>query len=155
MLLSYGADPNIRVYGEMGTNATLRPPLAELLASNDNVQLEEVQLLLKFGARVIMKTQFRDPDGLLNCLNNLSYDSTVFQLLLDASDEFDPCMIRRNKDLTIKQRSSLLDRSSKPLTLQHITRSFLRRYFKQKMPESVPQLEVPQVLREYLLFEIY
>lgn len=31
MLLSYGADPNIRVYGEPGTNAALRPPLAELL----------------------------------------------------------------------------------------------------------------------------
>lgn len=155
MLLSYGANPNIRVYGEMGTNATLRPPLAELLVSNDNIQLEEVQLLLKFGARVIMKTQFRDPDGLLNCLNNLSYDSTVFQLLLDAAEEFDPCMIRRNKDITIKQRSNLLDKSSKPLSLQHITRSFFRRHFKQKMPESVPQLEIPQMLREYLLFEIY
>lgn len=155
MLLSYGADPNIRVYGEMGTNAALRPPLAELLASNDNILLEEVQLLLKFGARVIMKTQFRDPDGLLNCLNNISYDSPVFQLLLDAADEFDPCMIRRNQHLTIKQRSNLLEKSSKPLTLQHISRSFYRRYFGQKMPESVPRLEIPQILREYMLFELY
>lgn len=40
MLLSYGANPNIRVYGEMGSNAILRPPLAELLSSNDNVLLE-------------------------------------------------------------------------------------------------------------------
>ena len=40
MLLSYGANPNIRVYGEMGSNAILRPPLAELLSSNDNVSLE-------------------------------------------------------------------------------------------------------------------
>lgn len=85
MLLSYGADPNILVYGEAGTNAALRPPLAELLIrydtatvfsigftmntcfSNDNVQLEEVKLLLKHGARVIFKTQFRTPEGLLNC----------------------------------------------------------------------------------------
>lgn len=40
MLLSYGADPNVRVYGEAGTNATLRPPLAELLISNDNLLVE-------------------------------------------------------------------------------------------------------------------
>lgn len=40
MLLSYGANPNVRVFGEMGSNATLRPPLAELLSSNDNVTLE-------------------------------------------------------------------------------------------------------------------
>lgn len=40
MLLSYGANPNIRVYGEMGSNAILRPALAELLSSNDNVTLE-------------------------------------------------------------------------------------------------------------------
>ena len=52
MLLSYGADPNLRVYGDAGTNAVLRPPLAELLASNEKVGLDELYLLLKFGARV-------------------------------------------------------------------------------------------------------
>jgi hypothetical protein len=155
MLLSYGSNPNVRVYGEMDTNATLRPPLAELLVSNENVQLEEVQLLLKFGARVIMKTQFRDPDGLLNCLNNLTYDHPVFQLLLDASEEFDPCMIRRNQQITVKQRSALLEKSSKPLSLTQISRSFFRKYFGSKMPESVPQLEIPHMLHKYLLFETY
>lgn len=48
MLLSYGANPNVRVYGEMGSNATLRPPLAELLSSNDNVTLEVCRTNLKF-----------------------------------------------------------------------------------------------------------
>lgn len=51
MLLSYGVNPNIRVYGEAG-NASLRPPLAELLISNDQVNSEEVKLLLKHGAKV-------------------------------------------------------------------------------------------------------
>lgn len=155
MLLSYGSNPNVRVYGEMDTNATLRPPLAELLVSNENLQLEEVQLLLKFGARVIMKTQFRDPDGLLNCLNNLTFESPVFQLLVDAAEEFDPCMIRRNQQLTVKQRNSLLEKSSKPLSLTQITRSFFRKYFGSKMPENVPRLEIPHMLHKYLLFETY
>lgn len=51
MLLSYGADPNMRVYGEDG-ESTLRSPLAELLASNENPKQEEILLLLRYGARV-------------------------------------------------------------------------------------------------------
>ena len=155
MLLSYGANPNIRVFGEMGSNATLRPPLAELLISNDNVQLEELKLLLKHGARVIMKTQFRDPDGLLNCLSHLTGDSPVFLHLLEAAEEFDPCMIRRNPHLNLRQRSLLLEKSSQPLSLQVLCRSFYRKLFGRELPEKVPSLEIPHMLHKYLLYETY
>lgn len=155
MLLSYGANPNIRVYGEVGTNATLRPPLAELLMSNENVQLEELKLLLKHGARVIMKTQFRDPDGLLNCLTNLTGDSPVFIHLLESAEEFDPCMIRRNPHLNLRQRSLLIAKSSSPLSLQSLSRAFFRKRFGQALPHKVPSLEIPQMLRKYLLYETY
>lgn len=155
MLLSYGANPNIRVYGEMGTNATLRPPLAELLISNDNVQLEEVKLLLRHGARVIMKTQFRDPDGLLNCLSNLTGDSPVFTHILESAEEFDPCMIRRNPHLNLRQRSLLLEKSSAPLSLQSTSRIFFRKLFGRELPEKVSSLDIPQMLHKYLLYETY
>lgn len=155
MLLSYGSNPNLRVYGEMGSNATLRPPLAELLISNDNVQLEEVKLLLKHGARVIMKTQFRDPDGLLNCLSNLTGDSPVFIHLLESTEEFDPCMIRRNPHLNLRQRSLLLEKSSAPLSLQSLCRSFYRKLYGRELPEKIPSLEVPTMLHKYLLYETY
>jgi len=173
MLLSYGSDPNLRVYGEMGTNATLRPPLAELLISNDNIMLDvsletvesshfftqcslqEVKLLLKHGARVIMKTQFRDPDGLLNCLSNLTGDSPIFRHLLESAEEFDPCMIRRNPHLNLRQRSLLLEKSSAPLSLQVITRAFFRKRLGRTLPEVVPSFEVPAMLHKYLLYETY
>lgn len=155
MLLSYGANPNIRVYGEMGTNATLRPPLAELLISNDNVLMEEVKLLLKHGARVIMKTQFRDPDGLLNCLSNLTGDSPVFLYLLESAEEFDPCMIRRNPHLNLRQRSLLLEKSTSPLSLQALSRTFFRKLFSRELPEKVPSLEISHMLHKYLLYETY
>lgn len=155
MLLSYGANPNIRVFGEMGTNATLRPPLAELLMSNENVQLDEVKLLLKHGARVIMKTQFRDPDGLLNCLTNLTGDSPVFTHLLESAEEFDPCMIRRNPHLNLRQRSLLIEKSSAPISLQSICRSYFRKLYGHQLPHKVPSLEVPQMLHKYLLYETY
>lgn len=155
MLLSYGANPNLRVFGEMGTNATLRPPLAELLISNDNVQMEEIKLLLKHGARVIMKTQFRDPDGLLNCLSHLTGDSPVFITLLESAEEFDPCMIRRNPHLNLRQRSLLLQKSSEPLSLQSLSRVFFRKLFGRELPSKVPSLDVPQMLHKYLLYETY
>ncbi|KAG5674749.1 hypothetical protein PVAND_004700 [Polypedilum vanderplanki] len=155
MLLSYGADPNVRIYGEMGSNAILRPPLAELLSSNDNVTLEEVKLLLKHGARVIMKTQFRDPDGILNCLTNLTSDSIVFKHLVESAEEFDPCMTRRTQHLTIKQRSMIMEKATNPLSLQAIVRAFFRRLFGKKLPEKVPQLEMPKMLYKYLLYETY
>jgi hypothetical protein len=155
MLLSYGADPNVRVYGEMGSNASLRPPLAELLSSNDNVTLEEVKLLLKHGARVIMKTQFRDPDGLLNCMNNLNCDSLVFKHLVESAEEFDPCMIRRTQHLTIKMRAMIMEKATQPLTLQATTRAFFRRLFGNTLPQKVPQLEMPKMLYKYLLYETY
>lgn len=153
MLLSYGADPNIRVYGEPGSNLILRPPLAELLASNENISSEELHLLLKHGARVVMKTQYRDPDGLLNCLGNLTPESVIFQTLLGASEEFDVCMIKRNNHLTDDQRNQLMERASSPLTLKAQSRTFFRKYFGRSLPSAVPELFVPHILRQFLLYE--
>lgn len=151
MLLSYGADPNLRVFGEQGSNSILRPPLAELLASNDNTTHEELGLLLRYGARVVMKTQFRDSDGLLNCLGNVS--ASLFQQLIECAEEFDPCMIRRNIHLNNEQKEALLARSSAPLTLKALCRANFRRILGRSLPESVPDLFIPQMLRRYLLYE--
>lgn len=110
MLLSYGSDPNLRVQDET-SNAILRPPLAELLASNENTTFEELRLLLRYGARVVIKTQFRDPDGLLNYIGNVS--EGIFGALVETAEEFDPCMIRRNVHLTEEQKRMLLEKASR------------------------------------------
>lgn len=151
MLLSYGADPNQRVCGEQGSNSILRPPLAELLASNENTTHEELGLLLRYGARVVMKTQFRDPDGLLNCLANVS--ASLFAQLTECAEEFDPCMIRRNIYLNNEQKEFLLTRASAPLTLKAMCRANFRRLLGRSLPESVPDLFIPHILRKYLLYE--
>lgn len=151
MLLSYGADPNLRVYGELGSNLILRPPLAELLASNENTSEEELQLLLRYGARVVMKTQFRDPDGLLNCLSNVS--PNLLTKLIECAEEFDPCMIRRNIHLTAEQKEQLLSKAAAPMTLKAMCRGNFRRIFGRSLPQSVPDLFIPVTLRKYLLYE--
>lgn len=151
MLLSYGSDPNQRVVGEHDTTTILRPPLAELLASNENVTFEELNLLLRYGARVVMKTQFRDPDGLLNCLANVS--PPMLDKLIECAEEFDPCMIRRNIYLTNEQKERLLRMSMRPLTLKALCRVQFRRMLGRKLCESVSELFVPVTLRAYLLYE--
>lgn len=154
MLLSYGADPNIRVSGgdEEGSSI-LRPPLAELLASNDSTTIEELNLLLKYGARVCLRTQFRDPDGLLNCLSKTPYYSSVFDALLEAAENFDIAMIKRNIHLTDGQRKKLLHKAKQPLPLKALARSHFRLLFGRYLPENVPSLLIPQTLKRYLLYE--
>lgn len=102
-----------------------------------------------------MKTQFRDPDGILNCLSNLTADSPVFQHLVESAEEFDPCMIRRTQHVTIKQRARLLEKATNPLSLQAISRTFFRRLYGRLLPEKIPQLEISKMLHKYLLYETY
>lgn len=174
MLLSYGADPNIRVVGDIATNAVLRPPLAELIASNEDVKPEELRLLMKYGARVsfpdiisklylqshlafppqvILKTQFRDPEGILNCLTHMDPESDSFRIILEAAEEFDPCMIRRNQQLNDDQRMLLLERATIPMPLKSRVRAHFRRLFGRSLPEFVPSLFIPKELQSYLLYE--
>ena len=99
-----------------------------------------------------MKTQFRDPDGLLNCLSSLTADDPVFDVLLHAAEEFDPCMIRRNAHISDEQRDLLLERGTNPLPLKAQVRTHFRRLFGRNLPEFVPSLFAPQTLKNYLLY---
>lgn len=61
VLLEKGADPNLVVISDDGM--PLKSPLGEYISSNTELDPKFVRLLLKFGARVIIKSQFRDPLG--------------------------------------------------------------------------------------------
>ncbi|CAH2056073.1 unnamed protein product, partial [Iphiclides podalirius] len=154
LLLESGADPNLKVLNEED-GAQLRPPLAEYLASNVQPSSDIVFLLLRYGARVIMKTQFRDPDGILNHLQNVTAEEYqhIFYLLLEAAEAFDLCMIKRNSTLTAIQKQTLIDRAKNPITLLAQTRIFFRKYFGTDLVNIVEKLEIPTTLHRYLLFE--
>lgn len=169
MLLERGADPNQKVYSDSADrNSQLRPVLVEYLASNDKPSVHIVNLLLRYGARVVMKTQFRDPDGVLNSLQNLPHPVTdddddgdddderngaLFFLLLQATESFDRCMIKRCMSLTARQRSALLQLSARPLPLRRLVRLHMHRWLPGQLPTVVHQLELPVTLRTYLLYD--
>nr|XP_049707311.1 ankyrin-3 isoform X4 [Helicoverpa armigera] len=153
ILLESGADPNLKVYNDEDATQ-LRPALAEYLASNTEPSAEIVALLLRYGARVIMKTQFRDPDGILNHLQNVTSEEYqhIFYLLLEAAEAFDLCMIKRNNSVTAVQKENLIQRAKTPISLLAQTRIFLRRYFKTTLVDIVQDIELPKILHQYLLF---
>ncbi|XP_064214435.1 ankyrin-3 isoform X1 [Tribolium castaneum] len=157
MLLKAGADPNLKVYNDLyDHNSQLRPVLVEYVASNTNPSLAVVNLLIRYGAKVVMKTQFRDPDGILNSLQNVisAKCDSIFFLLLEASESFDVCMIRRNSVITPEQKATLLELAKYPLSLRRQVRVFLRRLLGgNKLIDSVPSFELPKCLEKYLLFD--
>lgn len=80
-------------------------------------------------------------------------ESEAFRIVLDAAEEFDPCMIRRNRDLNDAQRMLLLERATTPISLKSRLRAHFRRMFGRNLPEFVPSLFIPRELQSYLLYE--
>ncbi|XP_016845855.1 ankyrin repeat and SOCS box protein 8 isoform X2 [Nasonia vitripennis] len=153
MLLERGADPNLVIRSEEGLS--LRPVLAEYVASNENPAVEVVSLLLKYGARVVIKTQFRDPHGILNSLQNTADKPRLLQALLDAAESFDPCMIRRSSSLTDAQKALVMEAARTPLPLTHQARLIVRKMCGPKLTKVVTRLQLPQSLHRYLLYDFY
>nr|CAD7257178.1 unnamed protein product [Timema shepardi] len=140
LLLSSGADPNMVIESDEGP--PLRPVLAEYISSNENPCPVVLNMLLRHGAKVVMKTQFRDPHGLLNYLQNLAQHPSLFITMLEAAESFDICMIRRSSFLTESQKQLLLQLATQPLPLRQQTRLFLRRYVGKNLPNAITPREI-------------
>lgn len=153
MLLERGADPNLVIRSDEGP--ALRPVLAEYVASNENPSVEVVALLLKYGARVVIKTQFRDPHGILNSLQNTADKPRLLKALLEAAESFDPCMIRRSSSLTDAQKALVMKAARTPLPLTHQARLIVRKLCGTKLPKIVRTLQLPQSLHRYLLYDFH
>lgn len=102
-----------------------------------------------------MKTQFRDGDGILNHLQNVTAEEHehIFYLLLEAAESFDLCMIKRNNVLTAAQKQTLIERAKTPISLIAQTRILLRKYLGPALVHEVPEFDIPQILQQYLVFE--
>ena len=151
LLLERGADPNKMIISDDGT--ALKPALGEYLTSNQVIDKNVVNLLMRHGAKVILKSQLRDPQGILNCLQNNGTQDELMLELLDAAESFDPPMIRRCPSFSSELRSIALDKSRNPSSLQHQCRLYLRKYLGTRLPGRIEELELPPTLASYLLFE--
>lgn len=152
LLLEHGADPNKVVISDDGM--PLKSVLGEYLSSNPELDQRVIKTLLRYGAKVIFKSQFRHPLGILNCLQSVAEDERLFSDLANTAEDFDPPMIRRCSALSSEQKEFLLQLSRNPYSLQHQTRLFLRRLLGKQLPLIVDHLGLPRILTHMLLFEI-
>lgn len=98
-----------------------------------------------------MKTQSRDPLGILNYLHNIPDNDAIFNILLESSESFDLCMIRHNRFLSVNQKALLLARAMEPASLLHLCRLVLYR-----LPYSCRNIlgtELPRTLQNYLNYD--
>ncbi|XP_071529684.1 ankyrin repeat domain-containing protein 61-like isoform X1 [Panulirus ornatus] len=152
LLLEKGANPNLVIVGE--DNSPIKPALGEYLASNEDPDVEVVNLFLKHGAEVVMQSQNRDPRGLLNCLPNLTKRPEVLITLLEAAQRFDLSIIKHSSLIDNDQRKIYLKVGQSPLPLKHLVRVFLRQELGDKIPLRIDELDLPVIMKKYLLYEI-
>lgn len=152
LLLHRGADPNRIIPDDDGR--PLKPVLGEYISSNENPSLEVVELLLRHGAKVVLKTQHRDPLGILSHLGNAVRQPRVLWALLDAAESFDSCMIRRSQQLPDLEKQVVMNMARTPLTLKHQARLFLRKHLGTGLCQYIDELQLPKSLNQYLLYEI-
>lgn len=101
-----------------------------------------------------MKTQYRDPLGILNSLQHVAGSPFLFSYLLEAAESFDVCMIRRNQYLTARQKDLLLSKATEPLSLLQLCRLSLRQNLRSTMPDFTRQLGIPKILEHYLTYNV-
>lgn len=154
ILLEHGADPNVITMSDNGP--LLKPPLGEYFNSVEIPDLEVVQLLLRYGAKVILKAQLQHPLGILKTLHRLGLAPGVFDAVVDASEAFNVASIKRSLLLSDDQRQSLLEHASQPLTLKRQSRVRLREWMGvgKELMKKISCLPIPRVLKMYLLYEI-
>ncbi|KAK2712327.1 hypothetical protein QYM36_011122 [Artemia franciscana] len=151
LLLKKGADPNICVMNEESTTM-LKSVMAEYLSSNVTPSSEIVGLLLRHGAKVIFKSQFRHPLGILNSISNAFNNYEVLLQLLDASEKFDITQMKRIR-IPDEVRDFVINTATNPMSLKHGARLVIRNILGSGVLSVLPQLELPRVLHRYLCFE--
>ena len=101
-----------------------------------------------------MQSQNRDPQGILNCLPNLSKYPEVLIAVLEAAHDFDISLILSSSLIDKDQREVYMKVCQTPLSLKHISRVYLRQHLGDKLPLRINELDLPVIMKRYLLYEI-
>ncbi|XP_014228837.1 uncharacterized protein LOC106653779 isoform X1 [Trichogramma pretiosum] len=154
LLLERGADPNRVVASEAG-GTLLRPALAEYVGANAQPDLRVIGLLLRHGARVLIKSHFREPLGMLQHMQGLERAPRVLAALLDAAESVDLAAVARTQCLTELQKRACRDAAGggRPLSLVKQARLALRRLHGGQLAAWASRQTMPKTLRSYLLYE--
>lgn len=135
-------------------------PLTEYLKLEDEeANFEIVSLLVQHGARVSFRgtrgvNYVRDPYGILSSMQKFVSKDNVFNLLVEASFNFDVDSIKQTDLIAPDVKQYLTMLGNRPRQLKQIIRLSLQKLLSPQFPSTVKKLPVPPFLKSYLLFHL-
>ena len=139
------------------------PYLSPLVEYLKNVGYAEgfdiVALLIKNGAKVhfssneLDEERRRDPFSVIPYCKCLAVDFDMFQLLLTAATKFDPLSIHATGCIPEGMKDIALWTGTRPRDLKHLARFTIHGTLGTDIPEKVPTLPIPQLLKTYLCYK--
>ncbi|XP_076312717.1 ankyrin repeat and SOCS box protein 15-like [Tachypleus tridentatus] len=155
ILLDCGANPNAITLGEHGP--LVKPPIGEYIQAYEQPNIDLIRLLLRYGAKILLKTQLQHPLGILKSIHriHLGLSQHIMELILDAAEGYSISAIKRSVLMSDSHKSLLLENALMPLLLKHISRLVIRGIFGigPHLPKKINMLPLPKTLKMYLLYE--
>lgn len=156
LLLERGADPNGLTYAEPGGSPLVQPPLGEYLCGQEEEPRSAlIRLLLRYGARVVLRPQSKDPLGILRSVHRLRGDA--LDTVLEAAETCSrPAVERSLLLLGPEAKEALLELAVTPQPLKHQARLSVRKILGvgPQLAKKALSLDVlPGALRRYLIYE--
>ena len=114
--------------------------------------LNQIKTKFYYHLQVVLKSQHRDPLGMLSILPALSKHREMFLSVVEAAQSFDYILIKRLR-VAPDLREYCMQIASNPPPLTQICRLYLRQYLRRNFDHKVSEMEIPVILKKYLLFE--
>lgn len=149
LLLKNGADCNITPKFDEGY---LKSPLVEYFRSRNEFDIEILKLFLVHGARIVMQSPLNHPNGILRSLVKIHENDAIFDLLLEAGQDYNLQSVERVA-IPIRRRMQILEVASQPSSLQHLCRLSIRHSMQPMNREKTVQLPIPPRLIRALMYE--
>ena len=160
LLIKYGADINARAPSYKFSEPCLSP-LTEYLQNIGSTEgFSLLWTLVRNGARIHFCRQpfgaYRKPDPFcvlhfVHCMKNFP---ELFEFLVAAGRRFDVLAIHANDSLPDDFKEFLVGIARSPLELKHQCRVLVNDMLLPHIPEKVPLLTLPKLLKSYLLYKL-
>lgn len=158
MLIDSGADVNAHSPAYSYFDPYLAP-LAEYFKNVGNTeQFSIVYLLVQNGAKVHfcsaeLENRKRDPFSILPFCHCIVGFPEVFFLMMEVASKFQPLAIYVSSKIPEGMKDELLLTGTQARGLKHICRLTIHNRLGAGLPDKVPLLPLPAILKSYLLYK--
>lgn len=159
MLLNAGAEVNVSAPYYCYYDPYLSPLVEYMKNIGHTEEFSIVELLVKHGIRVhftsneLDEERRRDPFSIIPYCKCLRFSFEIFQLLVNAGTKFNPLGIHATDCIPECMKDIVLWTGTRPRELKHITRCVINQSLGAGIPDKVPKLPLPEILKSYLCYQ--